>query len=166
MPQPDEMCLLVQMADAPQALAFPLCDGAADGDTCFWTAPSGKGSVLYDDYSDCARRDLLLPGFELLPDWILASVLLPVEMPLCSVGAAPCFPPETGRGSGAALVHTTCLPPSHQPQAQAQMYTRLSCIARSLFAPTRRLRCCHDLIREAQHARRRHAGRQARCAHT
>jgi hypothetical protein len=69
-------------------MAIPSCEGASDGDVCLWDAPSGKGGITFLEYSTCARRDLLLPGFELLPDWVLVGAHLSLLPQVCCLGSA------------------------------------------------------------------------------
>lgn len=62
------------MADVvPQFIADPtMCSNETEGQTCFWEY-GDKGGVLYNEYDSCSKTAILLPGFNLLPNWFLAS---------------------------------------------------------------------------------------------
>ena len=62
------------MADiVPQFVAAAgVCSNNTEGQPCFWEY-GGKGGVIYSEYDSCSRATILLPGFNLLPDWLLAS---------------------------------------------------------------------------------------------
>lgn len=64
--------------------SLPECEHYIDGVACY--AFEGKGAIVYPDYKTCAQNEMLLPGFSLLPDYILAGELLPRVLPLC------CYP--------------------------------------------------------------------------
>ena len=59
------------MAQAVDLGGIPECDDASAGQ-CAWRY-SDKGAIIYDSYDACSRTDILLPGFNLLPDWLLAG---------------------------------------------------------------------------------------------
>jgi len=41
---------------------------------CYTEEDSGKGYIVYNKYDECQESWLLLPGFQLLPDWLLMVV--------------------------------------------------------------------------------------------
>ena len=51
---------------------YPIC-GDYVGGQCLEEYASGKGFVFYEDYKDCQSSWFLLPGFNLLPDWLLGG---------------------------------------------------------------------------------------------
>jgi hypothetical protein len=60
---------------APVALimsTLPVCDDSLDGQPCIYPA-GDKGAILYSHYKPCAHEKLLIPGFSLLPNWLLAG---------------------------------------------------------------------------------------------
>lgn len=51
----------------------PYCtEETPSGAACLQRTDAGRGSVFFEDYQACAQSDILLPGFNLLPDWLLA----------------------------------------------------------------------------------------------
>ena len=64
------------MAQSADLAGIPECDDAAAGQ-CAWRF-SDKGAIVYDSYDGCSRTDILLPGFNLLPDWLLAGAACPI----------------------------------------------------------------------------------------
>ena len=60
------------------AALLPACKTTSGNDTdavqrqCLWDF-SSKGGVVYNQYEPCSRTDILLPGFDLLPTWLLGG---------------------------------------------------------------------------------------------
>jgi hypothetical protein len=53
---------------------LPECSGALEGQPCIYIV-SDKGAIVYGAHESCMHADMLLPGFNLLPDWLLSSAL-------------------------------------------------------------------------------------------
>uniref|UniRef100_A0A6U2FWI8 Calx-beta domain-containing protein n=1 Tax=Chlamydomonas euryale TaxID=1486919 RepID=A0A6U2FWI8_9CHLO len=58
---------------ALEALPWPECNNTYDG-LCVDNWPSGKGAVVYYDWSACSSSFINLPGINLLPDWLLGCM--------------------------------------------------------------------------------------------
>eukprot|EP00892_Ulva_mutabilis_P009646 jgi/Ulvmu1/7053/UM033_0113.1 len=52
---------------------IPECSDTGTQEECVWQY-SSKGAIVYNEYDACSRTPILLPGFNLLPDWLLAIV--------------------------------------------------------------------------------------------
>lgn len=50
------------------------CSDNTDGQQCVLRL--GDGGVYYDAYQACSTSMILLPGFNLLPSWFVASTIL------------------------------------------------------------------------------------------
>ncbi|KAG2493903.1 hypothetical protein HYH03_007840 [Edaphochlamys debaryana] len=69
------MASLAQLSEQLQQL-LPNCDSTTEG-PCLETATSGRGYAVYDKPGEpVCESDILLPGFNLLPRWLLAAVYL------------------------------------------------------------------------------------------
>jgi hypothetical protein len=52
---------------------LPTCSDNTDGKQCVQSF--GDGGVYYDAYQACSTSTILLPGFNLLPSWFVASTI-------------------------------------------------------------------------------------------